>query len=112
MSNHHKRDEWLQDIEARQRNVVFPDTVQNETRFWRNLGNQGWSASTKVGLFILGVIVLGRLTVFLIVIFQKGVNWPLALVVLAFWGAIFAAIAWSTRRSLRDIQNARRHRRR
>ena len=53
MSKHHKRDEWLQDIEARQRNVVFPDTVQNEARFWRNLGNRGWSASTKAGLYCL-----------------------------------------------------------
>jgi hypothetical protein len=32
-----KREEWLQDIEARQRNVVFPDTVNNEARFWRNI---------------------------------------------------------------------------
>jgi len=28
---------WLEDVRARQRNVVFPDTVQNEVRFWRNL---------------------------------------------------------------------------
>ncbi len=33
MANHRKRGHWLQDIEARQRNVVFPDTVENETRF-------------------------------------------------------------------------------
>ncbi len=25
-----RRDEWLRDVEARQRNVVFPDTVRNE----------------------------------------------------------------------------------
>jgi hypothetical protein len=24
------RERWLHDVEARQRNVVFPDTVQNE----------------------------------------------------------------------------------
>ena len=29
--------EWLQDVEARQRNVVFPDTANNEARFWRNI---------------------------------------------------------------------------
>jgi hypothetical protein len=50
MGDHHKRDEWLQDIEARQRNVVFPDTVQNEARFWRNVGKQPFTTSTKVGL--------------------------------------------------------------
>jgi len=37
MSKHHNRDEWLYDIEARQRNVVFSDTPANEARFWRNL---------------------------------------------------------------------------
>src|SRR5439155_1019781 len=36
MTRRVKREEWLQDIEARQRNVVFPDTVNNEARFWRN----------------------------------------------------------------------------
>jgi hypothetical protein len=112
MSNHHKRDEWLQDIEARQRNVVFPDTVQNEARFWRNLGNRGWSASTKAGLFVLGVYVFGMLAMILIATFQAGVTWNLVLVMLLFWGPFFAAIAWATRRSLRNIQNARRRPRR
>ena len=28
---------WHQDIESRQRNVVFPDTLYNEARLWRNL---------------------------------------------------------------------------
>jgi hypothetical protein len=32
-----KRDEWLADVDARQRNIVFPDTVANEARFWRNI---------------------------------------------------------------------------
>jgi hypothetical protein len=35
------RKEWEQDTNARQRNVVFPDTVQNEGRLWRNLLNRG-----------------------------------------------------------------------
>jgi hypothetical protein len=33
------KDEWLQDVDARQRNVVFPDTALNEGRFWRNLSS-------------------------------------------------------------------------
>src|ERR1700689_2988879 len=33
------REEWEQDLIARQRNIGFPDTVQNEGRFWRNLTN-------------------------------------------------------------------------
>jgi hypothetical protein len=37
MTRRVKREEWLEDIEARQRNVVFPDTVNNEARLWRNI---------------------------------------------------------------------------
>jgi len=37
MNREHEREKWLQDIHARQRNFVFPDTVQNEGRFFRNL---------------------------------------------------------------------------
>jgi len=36
MSRDH-RDDWLRDVEARQRNIVFPDTTQNAGRFWRTL---------------------------------------------------------------------------
>ena len=34
-----RQEEWQDDVSARQRNVIFPDTVQNEGRFWRNLKN-------------------------------------------------------------------------
>jgi hypothetical protein len=37
VSKNYSRDEWLRDIDARQRNVVFPDAAANEARFWRNL---------------------------------------------------------------------------
>ena len=32
-----KREDWLRDVDARQRNVTFPDTAASEARFWRNL---------------------------------------------------------------------------
>jgi hypothetical protein len=108
MGDHHKRDEWLQDIAARQHNIVFPDTVQNEARFWRNLGKQPWTTLTKIGLLVLGIFVFSLLATFLLVIFQEGKTWGLVLVILLFWAPIFAAIAWATHRSLRNIQNARR----
>ncbi len=108
MGDHHKRDEWLQDIEARQRNVVFPDTVQNEARFWRNVGKQPFTTSTKVGLALLALLGWGFFGVILIATFQAGVTWAFVLGMLLFWGPIFAAIAWATRRSLHNIQNARR----
>lgn len=57
------REEWLQDIDARQRNTVFPDTVQNEGRFWRNL------ASGKQKLTIVQIIGIALMFLPLIAIF-------------------------------------------
>jgi hypothetical protein len=108
MSDHQKRDQWLQDIEARQRNVVFPDTVQNEARFWRNLGEGPSSASARAGLVVLAVFVFGFAAVILISTYRAGVIWEFGLGMLLLCGSIFGVIAWATRRSLRNIQNARR----
>src|SRR5579863_6426971 len=107
MGKRHRRDLWLQDIAARQRNIVFPDTIENETRFWGNLGKQSWSRSTRVGLFVLGVFVFGMLGALLTAIFQEGITWTFVLVTLFFWGAFFSLIAWSTRRTLRNVESAR-----
>jgi hypothetical protein len=104
MGKQHKRDLWLSDIDARQRSVVFPDTVQNEARFWRNLGQQSWTTSTKAGLFVLAIFVFGLLGALLVAAFQAGALFSFILVMLLFCGPIFAAIAWATRRSLRDIE--------
>ena len=45
----------MQDIQERQRNVVFPDTVNNEARFWRNIfeGRQRLTLVVRIGLSIL-----------------------------------------------------------
>ena len=109
MNNNRERDQWLQDVEARQRNVVFPNTVQNEARFWRNLSKQSFTTSTKVGLGILGVSVYGFLITILVAAFQAGVGWRLAVGMILFCGPLFGAIAWATRRSLRNIGNTRHH---
>jgi hypothetical protein len=58
-----RREEWEQDVIARQRNVVFPDTVQNEGRFWRNL------ASGKQKLTIVQAIGIALFSLPLICIF-------------------------------------------
>jgi hypothetical protein len=108
MSDHRKRDQWLQDIEARQRNIVFPDTVENETRFWRNLGKGPSRTSTKAGLAVLAVFVFGSAAVILISTYRAGVIWEFGLGMVLFCGSIFGVIAWATRRSLRNIQNTRR----
>lgn len=108
----HQAQEWEGDIAARQRNVVFPDTVQNEGRFWRNLGNQPWTPTTKIGLAILSVFVFGLLGRLVVAVFQEGVGFALrtVLVVLAIWGPIFIAIAWATGRALRTISDSKRKR--
>jgi hypothetical protein len=108
----HPAEEWAQDIEARQRNVVFPDTVQNEARFWRNLGNQPWTPVTRVGLALFGLFVFGLLGRFVVALFQVGVAPTLRLmaVMLLIWGPIFFAIAWATRRALRNISHSKRKR--
>ena len=108
MGNRHKPDEWLQDAEARQRNVIFPDTVQNETRFWRNLGKQPKGTSTKIGLAVLAAFVFGSFAVIIVATFQAGVSWAFTLGMLLLWGPLFAILAYATRRSLRNLQNVRR----
>ena len=108
----HPAEDWAQDIDARQRNVVFPDTVHNEARFWRNLGNQSWTPVTKVGLALLGLFVFGFLGRLTVAVFQVGVAPALRAIVvmLLIWGPIFLAIAWATRRALRNISQSKRKR--
>ena len=52
-----RQEEWQQDISARQRNIVFPDTAQNEGRLWRNLAN-GKQKLTIVEAIAAGLIFL------------------------------------------------------
>jgi hypothetical protein len=53
--------EWLHDVEMRQRNIVFPDTMKNEARFWRNLmDSKGRLSATQIigiSLMYLALIV-------------------------------------------------------
>src|ERR1051326_8745018 len=101
MAKNHRKDRWLEDIEARQRNVVFPDTVQNEARFWRNLKDIPWKTSTKIGMAILALFVGTWITVILFATLQQGIWTALALAagMLLIFGPIFALIVWATRRS-------------
>src|ERR1700734_1524720 len=107
---HKQREEWLRDVEARQRNVVFPDTVQNEARFWRNLGKGPSSTSAKAGLVVLAIFVFVSAAMILVATYTGGVLWEFVLGMILFCGSIFGAIAWATRRSLRNMENPRRKR--
>ena len=60
MSKHSSRDEWLRDVDARQRNVVFPDTANNEGRFWRNVidGKERLSGIQRIGILFIFLTLL------------------------------------------------------
>jgi hypothetical protein len=107
MSERKQREQWLQDIQDRQRNIVFPQTLANETRLWRNLGTRKPTALTWAGLAVLGLFVLGFAGYFLVILIQAGALLAGALVMLLIFGPIFGLIAWATRRSLRNLENSR-----
>ena len=107
MANNHKRDQWLQDIETRQRNIVLPDTVQNETRFWRNLSGRPLSTSSKIGLALLAVLGWGFFARVVVAMIKEGVIWAFVVGMVLLWGPIFGVIAWATRRALRNIHDRR-----
>jgi hypothetical protein len=58
---HKGREEWEADIRARQRNTVFPDTVENEGRFWRNLasGKQKLTVMQGIGIALMFLLLGG-----------------------------------------------------
>lgn len=107
MGNQGKRDRWLEDVRNRQRSIVFPETVQNEARFWRNLGTGPWTTSSKVGLAILAVFVVGWGSVFFRATHGQGEMWMLVLLFLGVCGPIFLAISWATRRTLKNIHKGK-----
>lgn len=51
------QEQWMRDIELRQRNIVFPDTANNQARLWRNVidGHQDLNAVQWIGLFLIYV---------------------------------------------------------
>jgi hypothetical protein len=84
--------EWFRDIEARQHNVVFPDTAENEGRFWRNLytGKQKPTVTQSIGIVIMAIMVLALVFITRYAVIQ----WAFALGVL---GAFMLLIKWATR---------------
>ena len=106
-----ERDKWLQDVQDRQRNIVFPQTLVNETRLWRNIGTRPATPLTWAGLAIFGAFVLGFGGYVLFVILQAGVFWAFALRMVIIFGLIFGLIAWGTHRNLKKLKSAREIRR-
>ena len=100
--------EWQQDIDARQRNIVFPDTAANEARFWRNLISGRWhlTVTQRVGLALLcfGLAISAFIPVFwghkiygswARAFESAGIDWFLGA---AFLGVFLLLFNWSLRR--------------
>jgi hypothetical protein len=100
-----KIQEWERDVINRQRNIVFPDTVLNEGRFYRNIasGKAVFTVGQRISLlgiagyflFVSTVDFAGRFGEFLAKDhsqFRGWVLWPsfYSLIWLIFW--IFLAI--------------------
>jgi hypothetical protein len=115
------REEWMRDVSARQRNLVFPNTVNNEARFWRNViaGKQGLSIGQAIGL---GLICFTTLPVIWLAIRTK-LEGPRASgsvldrllasfgdwkILFGIFGVLFLLLRWRTRRALSKAEDLRR----
>ena len=106
MSERKQREQWQRDVQDRQRNVVFPQTLANETRLWQNILNGNATMLTWVALAILALFVFGLVVVFLVILIRAGATWSAILAPLLIFGPIFWLIAWATRRNLRKLENS------
>ena len=105
MTEQKQRERWLQDVQDRQKNIVFPQTVENESRLWRNIATRPPTKLTWVGLSILGLFVFGIAAITLAIIGRLA--WVVALGTLLIFGPIFLVIGWATRRNLRKVEPSR-----
>jgi len=55
-----KKQEWEQDIINRQRNIVFPDTVLNEGRFYRNIFSRDFefTRGQRIAMVFFGLCIM------------------------------------------------------
>jgi hypothetical protein len=107
MGDRKQHQQWMQDVEDRQRNVVFPQTLANETRLWRNVLSGEATALTWAGLAVFGTFVFGFLIYILKVFNDSGGVLHGVLVTVLIFGPMFGVIAWATRRNLRKIESSR-----
>ncbi len=61
MAHRHKHDEWIDDLDARQRNVVFPYTLRNSRRVDSFLWNGSPNATRvqRIGACLIGLFGIG-----------------------------------------------------
>src|ERR1035438_3249819 len=112
--------QWQDDLVQRQRNIVFPDTVENEGRFWRGIlrGEIRLNTFQKIGAAIVVLLAVGMWGhALLTMVTEPGDNrplWarvlsvgvPLALAVVMLL-MFMALIGWQTRREQRRNRQRR-----
>jgi len=112
--------QWQDDLVQRQRNIVFPDTVENEGRFWRGIlrGEIRLNTFQKIGAAIVVLLAVGMWgNALLTMVTEPGDNrplWarvlsvgvPLALAVVMLL-MFMALIGWQTRREQRRNRQRR-----
>ncbi len=61
----HEREQWERDLQERGRNIVFPDTVANERRFWEHVvsGKSKLTAVQVIGLALIAFALIFTLAV-------------------------------------------------
>ncbi len=123
---HKGREQWEADIKQRQRNIVFPDTVQNEGRFWHNLasGKQKLTVVQGIGIALLFLPLVGIVWREAVRTFRFGTSGSTSERVVAILarfstsaaisfgliGAIFLFLRWGVRRALLSGKRPNRHR--
>lgn len=91
--------EWVHQVQLSQRNTVFPDTVSNEARFWRNIisGKRHLSTAQIVGIVLIcGVLaapVWGML---------KAMSSIVGWLFFGGCGVFFLLLRWIVRRALKS----------
>lgn len=110
-------EEFRRDVESRQRNIVFPDTVRNEVRFWRSLrsGRLKLGGLQLVGLALISIIPVAILWDDAAMRFRYATSGSLVnrveaafgywVILFSFFGALFLLLRWGT---LRTLQSASR----
>jgi len=91
MSHPHKRDEFVDEIRSKQRNIVFPDTVRNvrnaDVFLWR--GSPNPKLVQRIGAWLFGSAFIGT---GLVIIGTAAGEQDAAGVVVAGLGIVFALI--------------------
>jgi hypothetical protein len=93
----------MQDAHLRQRNIVFPDTVRNEARFWRNIATHHLTPVQVIGVAVMGLAMLLPLWFIIKCLASSPIYW----LVLTLYGILFLLLRWRVRKALGDVERQR-----